>query len=59
MDLSTTTLSSKHELLRDLLKRVSRLFYTTLVVVPADVRDQVSDWRISLPGLPIRLPIRN
>lgn len=30
------------ELLRDLLKRVSRLFYTTLVVVPADVRDQVS-----------------
>jgi farnesyl-diphosphate farnesyltransferase len=29
-------------LLRDLLKRVSRLFYTTLVVVPADVRDQVS-----------------
>ncbi len=42
MDLSTTTLSSKHELLRDLLKRVSRLFYTTLAVVPADVRDQVS-----------------
>lgn len=41
MDLSTTTLSSKHELLRDLLKRVSRLFYTTLVVVPANVRDQV------------------
>jgi farnesyl-diphosphate farnesyltransferase len=29
-------------LLRDLLKQVSRLFYTTLVVVPADVRDQVS-----------------
>ncbi|HEX8750585.1 MAG TPA: phytoene/squalene synthase family protein [Nitrospira sp.] len=28
--------------MRDLLKRVSRLFYTTLVVVPADVRDQVS-----------------
>jgi farnesyl-diphosphate farnesyltransferase len=28
--------------LRDLLKRVSRLFYTTLVVVPADVREQVS-----------------
>ncbi|MGZ8384739.1 MAG: phytoene/squalene synthase family protein [Nitrospira sp.] len=41
MDLSTTTRSSKHELLRDLLKRVSRLFYTTLVVVPANVRDQV------------------
>jgi farnesyl-diphosphate farnesyltransferase len=29
-------------LLSDLLKRVSRLFYTTLAVVPADVRDQVS-----------------
>lgn len=29
-------------MLRELLKRVSRLFYTTLVVVPADVRDQVS-----------------
>jgi farnesyl-diphosphate farnesyltransferase len=28
--------------LRDLLKRVSRLFYTTLAVVPANVRDQVS-----------------
>jgi len=33
---------SKPELLQDLLKRVSRLFYTTLVVVPADVRDQIS-----------------
>lgn len=33
--------ASKHELLRELLKRVSRLFYTTLAVVPADVRDQV------------------
>jgi farnesyl-diphosphate farnesyltransferase len=33
---------SKRDLLRTLLKRVSRLFYTTLVVVPADVRDQVS-----------------
>ena len=33
---------SKQELLRGLLKQVSRLFYTTLVVVPADVRDQVS-----------------
>jgi farnesyl-diphosphate farnesyltransferase len=41
MDLSTTTVSSKHELLRDLLKQVSRLFYTTLVAVPANVRDQV------------------
>jgi farnesyl-diphosphate farnesyltransferase len=41
MDLSTTTVSSKRELLRDLLKQVSRLFYTTLVVVPANVRDQV------------------
>ena len=33
---------SKRALLRDLLKRVSRLFYTTLAVVPANVRDQVS-----------------
>ncbi len=41
MDLPTTTVSSKYELLRDLLKQVSRLFYTTLVVVPANVRDQV------------------
>lgn len=41
MDLSTTAVSSRHELLRDLLKQVSRLFYTTLVVVPANVRDQV------------------
>ena len=38
----TSTDGSKRALLRDLLKRVSRLFYTTLVVVPADVRDQVS-----------------
>lgn len=38
----TTSAASKSELLRDLLKQVSRLFYTTLVVVPADVRDQVS-----------------
>ena len=38
----TSTHGSKRVLLRDLLKRVSRLFYTTLVVVPADVRDQVS-----------------
>jgi len=35
------TVSSKHELFRDLLKQVSRLFYTTLVAVPANVRDQV------------------
>ncbi|MDH4083065.1 MAG: squalene/phytoene synthase family protein [Nitrospira sp.] len=41
MDSSTTIISSKHELLQDLLKKVSRLFYTTLAVVPADVRDQV------------------
>ena len=32
----------KRALLRDLLKRVSRLFYTTLIVVPRNVRDQVS-----------------
>jgi len=31
----------KRRLLRDLLKQVSRLFYTTLVVVPRSVRDQV------------------
>jgi len=37
----TTTKSSKHEVMRGLLRSVSRLFYTTLVVVPADVRDQV------------------
>jgi len=39
---ATSIETSKRELLRDLLKQVSRLFYTTLVVVPADVRDQVS-----------------
>jgi farnesyl-diphosphate farnesyltransferase len=33
--------SKKEALLRDLLKQVSRLFYTTLAVVPANVRDQV------------------
>ena len=38
----TSIETSKQELLRNLLKQVSRLFYTTLVVVPADVRDQVS-----------------
>lgn len=32
----------KHALLRDLLKQVSRLFYTTLIAVPNPVRDQVS-----------------
>ena len=40
--MATSIETSKQELLRDLLKQVSRLFYTTLVVVPADVRDQVS-----------------
>ncbi|MEY4703967.1 MAG: hypothetical protein RL042_163, partial [Nitrospirota bacterium] len=40
--MATNRETSKQELLRDLLKQVSRLFYTTLVVVPADVRDQVS-----------------
>jgi farnesyl-diphosphate farnesyltransferase len=39
---ATSIETSKQELLRDLLKQVSRLFYTTLIVVPADVRDQVS-----------------
>jgi farnesyl-diphosphate farnesyltransferase len=39
---TTSTEIPKQQLLRDLLKQVSRLFYTTLVVVPADVRDQVS-----------------
>lgn len=32
----------KDLVLRDLLKQVSRLFYTTLAVVPRTVRDQVS-----------------
>lgn len=41
MDSAEATISSKHELLRKLLKQVSRLFYTTLVVVPANVRDPV------------------
>lgn len=35
------TAAAKHALLRDLLKRVSRLFYTTLAVVPRPVREQV------------------
>jgi farnesyl-diphosphate farnesyltransferase len=39
---ATSIETSKQELLRDLLRQVSRLFYTTLVVVPADVRNQVS-----------------
>lgn len=39
---SATPDTLKHSLLGDLLKQVSRLFYTTLAVVPADVRDQVS-----------------
>jgi farnesyl-diphosphate farnesyltransferase len=39
---ATSMETTKQELLRDLLKHVSRLFYTTLVVVPSDVRDQVS-----------------
>jgi farnesyl-diphosphate farnesyltransferase len=38
----TSTETANQDLLRDLLKQVSRLFYTTLAVVPADVRDQVS-----------------
>ncbi|HMS82856.1 MAG TPA: phytoene/squalene synthase family protein [Nitrospira sp.] len=42
MDRSSVIDSSKKKvLLRDLLKQVSRLFYTTLAVVPANVRDQV------------------
>ena len=40
--MATNSEAAKQELLRDLLKQVSRLFYTTLVVVPVDVRDQVS-----------------
>ena len=40
--MATNIETSKQDLLRELLKQVSRLFYTTLVVVPADVRDQVS-----------------
>jgi farnesyl-diphosphate farnesyltransferase len=38
----TSIETCNQDLLRDLLKQVSRLFYTTLAVVPADVRDQVS-----------------
>jgi farnesyl-diphosphate farnesyltransferase len=39
---SPTHTVPKRRLLRDLLKHVSRLFYTTLIVVPPVVRDQVS-----------------
>ncbi len=43
MDHSPTIVPpNKEALLRDLLKQVSRLFYTTLAIVPANVRDQVS-----------------
>ena len=38
----TDTIPLKRALLRDLLKRVSRLFFTTLAFVPRSVRDQVS-----------------
>jgi farnesyl-diphosphate farnesyltransferase len=39
---ATSIETSKQDLLRDLLRQVSRLFYTTLAVVPAEVRDHVS-----------------
>ncbi len=42
MTASSSSTTLKHELLRDLLRQVSRLFYTTMVVLPEDVRDQVS-----------------
>ena len=38
---TTDTSSSKRSLLRDILKQVSRSFYLTLAVVPANVRDQI------------------
>ncbi len=38
---ATDTSPSKRILLRDILKQVSRSFYLTLAVVPADVRDQI------------------
>jgi len=38
---ATDTNLSKRSLLRDILKQVSRSFYLTLAVVPADVRDQI------------------
>jgi farnesyl-diphosphate farnesyltransferase len=40
--LAADTVTDRRALLRDLLKRVSRLFYTTLIAVPSVVRDQVS-----------------
>ena len=39
--LSTDTSFSKRSLLHDILKQVSRSFYLTLAVVPANVRDQI------------------
>lgn len=42
MPLPSETVTDTGALLQDLLKRVSRLFYTTLIVVPEAVRDQVS-----------------
>lgn len=39
--LATDTNLTKRSLLRDILKQVSRSFYLTLAVVPADVRDQI------------------
>ena len=39
--LPTPTSSSKRSLLRGILKQVSRSFYLTLAVVPANVRDQI------------------
>jgi len=38
---ATDTSSSKRSLLHDILKQVSRSFYLTLAVVPANVRDQI------------------
>ena len=38
---TTDTSSSKRSLLHDILKQVSRSFYLTLAVVPANVRDQI------------------
>ncbi len=38
---TTDTNPSKRALLRDILKQVSRSFYLTLAVVPANVRDQI------------------
>ncbi|OGW69174.1 MAG: squalene synthase [Nitrospirae bacterium RIFCSPLOWO2_01_FULL_62_17] len=39
--LATITNPLKRSLLRDILKQVSRSFYLTLAVMPADVRDQI------------------